>query len=991
MIARLNQLYDDTAPIMQKFRGELAPLEDKNAQEKILGPNVWQKTLTDNPTFSAAHPELTRKEYKEMVRTGVISEANAAKIDRLYNERMDERINYIRKGQKFDPRETKALQSEYLKLGIDPDLADSGLMSHITGSTRRRIKLRDNYIDTFRDTLLPQNVLGTLKDFNALDQSTSFEEARQAVSEMDIGLVPQLSLDNLEVYHNFAAPIKKHVKNNLSTWYGNNPEASGADINDAFQRFGSHGFNTDEYIKAENLRFKAEINEAQTIYEHKLADKERLDKEHIYGGVRDPRQDLTDQHEKNIAKKLTEHQTMIGQLRGLAGTAKENYITATRYLRTIEDPAKRAHVQEIISPMLAGMNIAGTKTITELIKGEGITTAKQYINQVVLPFRSKKEGVGFAPDSVHFDPLDRTVLKELNYDGLFSLKAPATMTAESSAAVDARMSGLLTTLERPIGDGGNQENIDLAKTIRELRESSTKDNPSGTKLLEYRISHYANALAENNRSNTIGGSYILGRDISPEEIFNKAMVAAYTNTGEDAVIERGVTEGMFLDTETIAPTITTFGSPQHGYGWVKDQIFKTIRQERMSSREGGVGGGFIETTMDGKKEASLDTANISTNSREGQERIVTEGNESLRRQREAGASEEQLTFYIQKTEERDGIEYDRETDEFEVTEEQITDDGEEVEVPDPIVDEKVITDAELQEVIERVGDFEGYTIERLKSLPLSIQQEAVNQVKVEMRREESARQAASGVTRADQWLKEFDIDISEVVGERVEEDLAFNRKVSELSLEQKKDFDMLINRRMSREQAYIHVAPEVLEEVSEEDKEEIREAIKIARSGEPTIPPQQASRQTAFEEADQRYTPLPSTPRKPRKVSANKYRSLLESDEQLNARQSQQKKGLENLLSHHRDTMTSGNFEVTDEGRTHTLWSTLHKEAPNLWRLIPGFWDGERVSEEEAYRRAKEEGISNYPAFKSREEAMAADAILHEEIEEDMQNRVNDF
>ena len=45
------------------------------------------------------------------------------------------------------------------------------------------------------------------------------------------------------------------------------------------------------------------------------------------------------------------------------------------------------------------------------------------------------------------------------------------------------------------------------------------------------------------------------------------------------------------------------------------------------------------------------------------------------------------------------------------------------------------------------------------------------------------------------------------------------------------------------------------------------------------------------------------------------------------------------------------------------------------------------MSEEEAYRRAKEEGISNYPAFKSREEAMAADAILHEEIEEDMQNR----
>ena len=89
--------------------------------------------------------------------------------------------------------------------------------------------------------------------------------------------------------------------------------------------------------------------------------------------------------------------------------------------------------------------------------------------------------------------------------------------------------------------------------------------------------------------------------------------------------------------------------------------------------------------------------------------------------------------------------------------------------------------------------------------------------------------------------------------------------------------------------------------------------------------------------------------------------------------------------------MTSGNFEVTDEGKTVTVWSTLHKEAANLWRLIPGFWDGERVSEEEAYSRAKEEGISNYPAFKSREEAMAADAILHEEIEEDMQNRVNDF
>ena len=570
-IARLNQWYDDTAPIMQKFRGELAPLEDKNAQEKILGPNVWQKTLTDNPTFSAAHPELTRKEYKEMVRTGVISEANAAKIDRLYNERMDERINYIRKGQRFDPRETQAVQAEYLKLGIDPELADSGLMSHITGSTRRRIKLRDNYIDSFRDTLLSKNVVDTLKDFKVVDQSTSFKEAQQAVSEMDIGLVAQLSLDNLEIYNEFAAPVKGYVQRQLATWYGNNPDASGGDINDAFKRFGSHGFNTDEAIKAENLRFKAVMDAGHTVYEKRLSEP-ALDPIH---GSTEGRERITEQYRKNVGEQIGEHQRIVGELKGLAGTAKENYMTALRWLRTIEDPDKKARAQEIISPMLAGMDITGAAKLAEMMKVKGITTAKEYINQMILPYQKGRSIVGFAPDSVDFDPLDRTALKGFNYEGVFPLTAPPNMTAEAGAAIDARMNGLLALLERPVDAGGTEENIELAATIRELRESSTEDNPSGTKLLEYRISHYANALAENNRSNTIGGAYILGKDMSSEDIFNIAIVAAYTNTGEDAVIERGVTEGMFLDTETIAPTITTFGSPQHGYGWVKDQIFKT--------------------------------------------------------------------------------------------------------------------------------------------------------------------------------------------------------------------------------------------------------------------------------------------------------------------------------------------------------------------------------------------------------------------------------
>ena len=168
-----------------------------------------------------------------------------------WQHKLNERIEYIRKGQKFDPKETKALQAEYLQLGIDPKLADSGLMSHITGSTRRRIKLRDNYIDTFRDTLVSKEALTDLNNFETIKQSPSIEEAQKAVQDMTIGVVPRLTSENIAVYHELPSSIQDYMKTSLTTWHDSNKDANGEQINNTFKRF----FNVKKFRFKKNFRY----------------------------------------------------------------------------------------------------------------------------------------------------------------------------------------------------------------------------------------------------------------------------------------------------------------------------------------------------------------------------------------------------------------------------------------------------------------------------------------------------------------------------------------------------------------------------------------------------------------------------------------------------------------------------------------------------------------------------------------------------------------
>lgn len=679
-IAKLNERYKETAPIMQKFKGMLAPLDDVFAQEKILGPDAWERTLADNPTFSAAHPELTRKEYKDMVRRGVISQANAEKIDNLYNERINEKLEYIRSGQTFDPTSTNAIQAEYLKLGIDPKLADSGLMSHITGSTRRRIKLRDNYIDTFRDTLVSEEALTALNDFETVKKSPSIEEAQKAVQDMTIGVVPRLTPVNIGVYHELPSSVQDYMKTSLTTWFDNNKDANGEQINNTFERYANYAFHTDAAIEAENRSFNAEIEGMERLLQSRLPDAILTGNDAA----------LQRQFKDVIATQTQDHQTKIDHLRTLGTNARENYRELHRIYKTIEDPAMKEVFGKILKP-LAGLPLRDALAVAEFVKTSNSNTVTKYTEAL--------KGIGWDGNTANLSAAQRQVFNELDKkEQIFTPSPLPSLSRENAARVNGAFSSSLARIR--------EENPEAAERIQELE---SKLNPEQALLLKHSLVHHSTEVSENNNSYSMGGRFFLGRPMTPSDVLQIGIQAAFE--GEDSLILIDEEEPIFLGFgggETFTPLIDNIQNSQYGHQWLIDQVKKQNLRTLASNIPG------IEVTEDARK-LVYSVERMPANTSEDIEAIVNASNDFLLEQRELKIAPKDMQNFIQQTLElphlQGKIDLDDDTQQFIVSGEVPL--REETRIPGTEVQENTeqLLPEEQQEIKEAVQQAQGTPVE----------------------------------------------------------------------------------------------------------------------------------------------------------------------------------------------------------------------------------------------------------------------------------------
>jgi len=596
---------------------------------------------------------------------------------------MDERINYIRKGQRFDPRETQAVQAEYLKLGIDPELADSGLMSHITGSTRRRIKLRDNYIDTFRDTLVSKEALIDLDNFETIKQSPSIEEAQKAVQDMTIGVVPRLTSENIAVYHELPSSIQDYMKTSLTNWFDGNKDANGEQINNTFKRYANYAFHTDAAIVTENRSFNAEVERMERLFQDRLPDAMLTGDEDVL------RKKLTD----TIGTITQDHQTKIDHLLTLGTDSQENYRQVHRIYKTMDAGPEKEAFKELLLP-LAGLPITQAVDVAKFIRDTGSKTSAEFLT-------SLKVNQQWDGNTTSLSPAQRHTLKEAyKYTQVYTPPSLPNLTAEVAAKTKGTWNSAMARIEEKDSE-----------TVERIREIESELNPQQLLLLKHSLVHHANAVADNNNNYSAGGEFFLGRQMAPSDILQIGIQSAFSSgpgREDDSLILIGEEEPVFMGFgggETFTPLIDNIQNSQYGHQWLIDQVKKQNFRTMASSIPGVE---FSEVD----DEIVLAVEMMTANSPEEIQAIVNVSNEFVAEQRDMEHPPKNIQAFIQRTLElphvKGKIEVDDETQQFIVSGEFSP---EEAEVSIEEIPQEQISDEDKQEIEEAVAQAQGRPVE----------------------------------------------------------------------------------------------------------------------------------------------------------------------------------------------------------------------------------------------------------------------------------------
>ena len=89
------------------------------------------------------------------------------------------------------------------------------------------------------------------------------------------------------------------------------------------------------------------------------------------------------------------------------------------------------------------------------------------------------------------------------------------------------------------------------------------------------------------------------------------------------------------------------------------------------------------------------------------------------------------------------------------------------------------------------------------------------------------------------------------------------------------------------------------------------------------------------------------------------------------------------VLDYHRRNLATGMYQTNPDGSITTFKGAVF-DTPTGATIVPTYWHGQVREPHEGYRMAVKSGI-RFPQYKSREEALLREQLIHKLVEQDIQ------
>ncbi len=202
--------------------------------QRVFGDQAWKETTEK---FKTIPQELLPSygDFKKLQGKYVGLQPEAKKnIESFYRAAIKDQANYVATGQSFNYDKFQAAAESLQAMDIDFDAADYGLLAKLDGRLRRKIRMRDGSIDTFRSTYMTKPAADMDKALSVWRDSRSKNDLKATLTMADLGYGAFITPEQLEFTSVFDPGTKEKMRQGMEQFFGDRPDATAKEIQSHF-------------------------------------------------------------------------------------------------------------------------------------------------------------------------------------------------------------------------------------------------------------------------------------------------------------------------------------------------------------------------------------------------------------------------------------------------------------------------------------------------------------------------------------------------------------------------------------------------------------------------------------------------------------------------------------------------------------------------------------------------------------------------------------
>jgi hypothetical protein len=203
------------------------------AAQPILGEQAWRETTEK---FKTIPQSLTGSydDFEQYVQDYAVSPEAKQNITNFYRAAIKDQANYIKTGQSFNYDKFQAAAESLQAMDIDFDAADYGLLAKLDGRLRRKIRMRDGSIDTFRSTYMSKPAADMDNALSVWRDSRTKDDFNTNIQGLDLGYAALLTNEQRDYSVALPTATKERIRMAMEKRFGDVPNAATSDVQTFF-------------------------------------------------------------------------------------------------------------------------------------------------------------------------------------------------------------------------------------------------------------------------------------------------------------------------------------------------------------------------------------------------------------------------------------------------------------------------------------------------------------------------------------------------------------------------------------------------------------------------------------------------------------------------------------------------------------------------------------------------------------------------------------